>query len=211
MKIKGILLASILAMSAVSGAYAQDSVRHLQDLIGARGGNGEYQMEQRGYRWVRTDKSSGDAYSYWRDNRSGRCVSIRTSQGRYASIVNTPDFDCQGGNEVDGSNVAQEQGDKFSTVCGVAVNGQSYRYRCEVVDIYKGNRLTKTVLHYPDQTLKLLWHGRNSVTVRVKGLADREARYSSSEGETNFRMDSKTYFFISNKDAARREVENFRD
>ncbi len=211
MKIKGIFFASILAMSAVSGASAQDPVRHLQDLIGARGGDGEYQMEQRGYNWVRTDKSGGDAYSYWRDNRSGRCVTIRTSQGRYASIVSSHDFDCQESNQGGESNVSQGERDKFQTVCGVVADGQSYSYKCEIVDIYEGNQLIKTMLHYPDQKLKLIWHGRNSVTVRVKGLADREARYSTSEGETNFRMDNKTYFFISDKDAARLDVEHFRN
>ncbi|MBW1749865.1 MAG: hypothetical protein JRJ37_04040 [Deltaproteobacteria bacterium] len=211
MKIKGILFVSILAMFAASGAFAQDSVRHLQDLIGVRGVDGDNQMERLGYHRLRTDKSGNDFYSYWRDKRTGGCVNVRISEGFIASIVNTPDFDCQGGNQGDGSNVAQEQRDKFSTVCGVAVDGQPYRYRCEVVDVYKGSQLTKTVLHYPDLKIKLLWHGRNSVTVRMEGMHDQETRYSTSEGETRFRFSDKTYFYISNKDAARREVDNFRN
>jgi hypothetical protein len=36
-------------------------------------------------------------------------------------------------------------------------------------------------------------------------------RYSSYEGETNFQFGDKTYFYISNKDAARMEVQNFRE
>lgn len=75
---------------------AQDRVPNLQDLIGARGGDGEYQMKQRGYTYVRTDKSGGSAYSYWREYRSNRCVTVRTSDGRYQSIVYAPDMDCDG-------------------------------------------------------------------------------------------------------------------
>jgi hypothetical protein len=53
-------------------------------------------MERRGYHWVRTEKSGGDAYSYWRENENGQCVVVRTSNGRYASIVYSSDFDCRG-------------------------------------------------------------------------------------------------------------------
>ncbi len=211
MKIKGILFTSIMTLSAVSAAYAQDSVRHLQDLIGARGRDGEYQMRKRGYHWMRTAKSNGDSYSYWHDNRSGHCVSIRTSQGLYVSILDTPDFDCQEGKQKGGTGGNSEQGDKFSTVCGVAVNDQLSSYQCEAIDVYQGNRLNHTVLHYPDQTLRLLWHGRNSATVRIQGMNDQEIRYSSSEGETRFRFSDKTYFYISNKEAARRETESFKN
>ena len=81
--------------SSSASASQQGSVSSLEDLIGARGRSGEEQMEQRGYTWVRTDKSGGSAYSYWREQRSGQCVSVRTTEGRYASIVYTPDFDCR--------------------------------------------------------------------------------------------------------------------
>ncbi len=66
------------------------------------------------------------------------------------------------------------------------------------------------VLHYPDLKIKLLCHGRNGVTVRMEGMHDQETRYSTSEGETSFLFSDKTYFYISNRDATRREVENFR-
>lgn len=207
MIIKGLIFASFLAIFAVPGAFAQDSVRHLQDLIGVRGVDGDNQMERLGYHRLRTDKSGNDFYSYWRDNRTGGCVNVRISEGFIASIVNTPDFDCQGDGGPTGD---QSQSDKFTTVCGVVVDGRSYRYRCEVVDVYKGIQLTKTVLHYPDLKIKLLWHGRNSVTVRMEGMHDQETRYSTSESETSFRLSDKTYFYISNKDAARREIGDFR-
>jgi len=91
-------LGMVIAGLALTGvASAQEPVRNLQDLIGARGSDGEYQMKQRGYNYVRTEKSGGSAYSYWRESRSSRCVTVRTADGRYRSIVYAPDFDCQGG------------------------------------------------------------------------------------------------------------------
>ncbi len=68
---------------------------YLQDLVGAKGRDAEYSMEERGFVWIRTEKSDTDSYSYWRHNRSGQCISVRTTDGRYAAIVETPDYDCQ--------------------------------------------------------------------------------------------------------------------
>lgn len=99
MKITTILLALVVSLSTAGTLFAQRSIPHLQDLIGARGRDGESQMKHRGYSWVRTEKSDNSAYSYWQDNRSGRCVTVRTTQGRYASIVSAPDFDCNHGGQ----------------------------------------------------------------------------------------------------------------
>jgi len=38
-----------------------------------------------------------------------------------------------------------------------------------------------------------------------------DGRYSISEGETDIHYEDKTYFYISNKDAARMEVQHFQD
>ncbi len=92
-----VVIAAALAAVLVAGsAVAQQPVRNLQDLVGARGGDGEYQMQQRGYANVRTSKEGGSSYTYWRESRSNRCVAVRTADGRYQSIVYVPDFDCGG-------------------------------------------------------------------------------------------------------------------
>jgi len=96
MKIASIVLACIISLALAGELLAQEPVQGLQDLIGARGRDGEGQMERRGYSYIRTDKSGGSSYTYWRDNRSGQCVNVRTSNGRYASIVYTMEFDCTG-------------------------------------------------------------------------------------------------------------------
>jgi len=106
---------------------------------------------------------------------------------------------------------SQERKDAFETICGVIVNGKNYRYRCKVEDFYTGSRKTKTMLYFPDQTIGLIWKSGNSVELNFEGMVPKNARYSTSEGETNFRFENKTYFYISNKAAARREVENFRN
>jgi hypothetical protein len=72
-------------------------VPSLQDLVGARGSSGESELRNRGYTWVRAEQSGGDSYAYWRENKSGQCVVVRTSDGRYASIAYGMDTSCQQG------------------------------------------------------------------------------------------------------------------
>jgi hypothetical protein len=55
------ILMMMAAVLVTGGAVAQDRVPSLQDLIGARGGDGEYQMQQRGYTHVRTSKEGGSS------------------------------------------------------------------------------------------------------------------------------------------------------
>ncbi|OEU50250.1 MAG: hypothetical protein BA866_10530 [Desulfobulbaceae bacterium S5133MH15] len=102
MPLFGLVVAGLAACETMpeSGAGSTPAIQHgtvssLKDLVGARGRDGEDQMVNRGYTWARTDKSGGSAYSYWREKGSGNCVSVRTSEGRYKSIVYTPGSDCQ--------------------------------------------------------------------------------------------------------------------
>ena len=68
---------------------------HVQDLVGARGRDGEGILEERGFVWVKTEKSAGSSYTYWKHNQSGQCISVRTADGRYTSLVNTLPYDCE--------------------------------------------------------------------------------------------------------------------
>ena len=68
---------------------------YVQDLVGARGRDGEGRLEERGFIWVKTEKSDSSSYTYWKHNQSGQCISVRTTDGRYASLVKTPPFDCE--------------------------------------------------------------------------------------------------------------------
>ncbi|MUG91359.1 hypothetical protein F7734_02185 [Scytonema sp. UIC 10036] len=83
--------------SSASSSYpdAGTSVSRLSDLVGARAGQAENLVKKRGYRFVKTDSPSGDAiYSYWQEAKTNYCVTIRTEQGRYQSIVYATPVDC---------------------------------------------------------------------------------------------------------------------
>ncbi len=66
----------------------------LQDLVGARGRDGESILDNRGFDWVTTKKTGGSSYSFWKNRQSGQCISVRTADGRYAAIVNTASYVC---------------------------------------------------------------------------------------------------------------------
>jgi len=66
---------------------AGTTVGRLRDLIGARAGQAENTVKQRGYRYVGGSKSGDASYTYWLESRTNYCVTIRTEQGRYQSIV----------------------------------------------------------------------------------------------------------------------------
>lgn len=97
------ILKNRLLVSLMLGFYtliatqvnAQDKVPDLQDLVGVRGSSGEMEMKNRGYEFLRTDKSDSGVYMYWQESSSGKCVTVRVEEGRYQSFVYTPDFDCQ--------------------------------------------------------------------------------------------------------------------
>jgi len=83
------------AAFSLQGAYAQDAVPGLSDLVGAKAGQAENTVQERGYTWIKTDKQGGSSYSYWTESGSNKCVVIRTEDGRYQSIVYSPAMDCE--------------------------------------------------------------------------------------------------------------------
>jgi len=94
MKIKTALLSIFLALSTLtiaSVSHAQevgDPVNRLSDLVGAKAGQAENELIQRGYQFVKRESTSGDSvYSYWRETKTKKCITIQTQQGRYASFV----------------------------------------------------------------------------------------------------------------------------
>jgi hypothetical protein len=75
-----------------------NNYRDLQDLVGARGSDSEYQLGQRGYTLSKTDKSSGyDVYQNWYNSSLRKCVTVRISDGKVQSIVDSPN-DCNSSN-----------------------------------------------------------------------------------------------------------------
>lgn len=83
--------------TAMKQPAAGTTVSRLSDLVGARAGQAENTIRERGYRFVKADPPSDSAvYSYWLEGRTNYCVTIRTEQGRYQSIAYTGgSADCQ--------------------------------------------------------------------------------------------------------------------
>ncbi len=96
------LFSALAICAAMTGAYdpaivyaqAGQTVPALSDLVGAKAGQAENTVTQRGYVWVRTAKSDDSSYGYWTESGTGKCVAIRTTEGRYQSINYAPDTDC---------------------------------------------------------------------------------------------------------------------
>lgn len=193
----------LLAFTIATRVNAQTPVTNLQDLVDARGSSGEAELQNRGYEFIRTEKSEDSAYSYWTENETGKCVTVRTENGRYQSLVYAPSSDC---GTASASNLKTET---FETICGVIVDGQNYSYLCEVSEQYNGENKVKTTLRYPDIELQLIWKPDNQVSINTTGASSIEATYSTSEGETDIFTSEKTYFYISDKNMAAWEVENF--
>lgn len=203
----GALTVFLLAQAA----YAQDPAPGLQDLVGARGSSGEQALQQRGYRFVKGEKSGSDSYTNWRNIRTGQCITVRTANGRYQSLVTSPSFDCQdGAAESAPAPGPGPSGGRFATVCGVTVQGKLYRYKCTVEGAAPGGR-GRTVLRYPDQTITLNWQGGRRVSVTFEGMKPQQLTYNTSEGTTQFIFEGKTYFYTSDPGAAEMEVKHFKD
>jgi hypothetical protein len=73
----------------------------LQDLVGARGSSGESQLESRGYTYVSGSKGGNSSYTNWR--KGSHCVTVRTTNGHYDSIVDVGMADCEGGGHQGGT------------------------------------------------------------------------------------------------------------
>lgn len=76
-----------------SGAAGAAGAAGLQDLVGARGSSGEAELESRGYTFVKSEKGGDSSYTNWR--KGSHCVTVRTVDGHYKSIVDVTMLDCQ--------------------------------------------------------------------------------------------------------------------
>jgi hypothetical protein len=93
-------VAAGVAISEASKHKAESTTNHggsgaagLQDLVGARGAGGESELERRGYTFVKGEKGGDSSYTNWR--KGSHCVTVRTVDGHYKSIVDAPMPDCQ--------------------------------------------------------------------------------------------------------------------
>jgi hypothetical protein len=88
-------LFSLLTLVAAAPYPAQDTPGDLRDMVGARAGQAEGELQRRGYRSVGGEKGDDRSYAYWWNAERQRCVTVATMEGRYHSITTSPAPDCQ--------------------------------------------------------------------------------------------------------------------
>lgn len=89
-----------LAAAAMTLAIATPSLLHaqapgLEDMVNARAGQAEAELQRRGYRNMGGEKGGDRSYAYWWNADRRQCVSIATRNGRYVSITPTTAPDCR--------------------------------------------------------------------------------------------------------------------
>jgi heat shock protein HslJ len=89
----------------------------------------------------------------------------------------------------------------FSTVCGVSVGGQDYRYRCTVEGGAPG-AADQTTLHFPDNSVTIAWRGGTRATATFAGMVPRDITVTTADGVTRFEFDNKVYFYASDRAVA---------
>jgi hypothetical protein len=83
-----------LALATIP-SVAQAQRTGLEDMIGARAGQAESELQRRGYRNVGGEKGDDRSYAYWWNDEHHQCVSIATMNGRYQSVTLTSAPDCR--------------------------------------------------------------------------------------------------------------------
>lgn len=77
-------------------AFAQPAA-DVADLAGARAAGGETQLLARGYVSRRSTTVGEQRYSFWWNQRLGRCLSVSTVDGRYGALISVPTENCDNG------------------------------------------------------------------------------------------------------------------
>jgi len=102
------MIASGIALAmAITPALARNASQ-MSDLVGARAGQAEGQVESRGFTYVDGHNGSNYVHTYWWHARDKNCIEIKTADGRYQSIADAPNSDCNqhGGGSGAGAAVA---------------------------------------------------------------------------------------------------------
>ena len=85
--------AAFAAAFASSSAVAQ-SAPDVEDLVGARAAGGETQLLSRGYVSRHSTVVRDQRFTFWWNERTQRCISVSTVDGRYAAILGVPQANC---------------------------------------------------------------------------------------------------------------------
>jgi hypothetical protein len=87
-------------------AAAAKSANDLRDLVGARAGQAEGDLESRGWVSISNHKDYDRSHTYWWNRDRKNCVRVTTSDGRYQSITDVSNADCNQKGGSDGAAAA---------------------------------------------------------------------------------------------------------
>ncbi len=87
----------LLAAAAMPLSAAAQNAPDVADLAGARAAGGETQLLARGYESRRSTTVGTQRYSFWWNQRTGRCLSVSTVDGRYGALIAVPPENCDNG------------------------------------------------------------------------------------------------------------------
>lgn len=89
-----ILACTAVAMVLAPVAATAKSASSLSDLVGARAGQAEGDLESRGWVSISNYKDNDRSHSYWWNAARKNCVRVTTFDGRYQSISDVGNVDC---------------------------------------------------------------------------------------------------------------------
>ena len=87
--------ALVLLGAGAPPAVALAQSTGLGDMVGARAGQAEGELERRGYRNVGGQKGDDRSYTNWWNAERRQCVTIAVMDGRFSSITPTTAPDCR--------------------------------------------------------------------------------------------------------------------
>lgn len=98
----------------------------LKDMVGLSARNIDSEMQQRGYEFIKTEKSSYTSYTYWWNNSKFKCVSIATEDGRIASALAVGVSNCNQYNRDDDNDTSQANNDSHRSHYNASYHEAAY-------------------------------------------------------------------------------------
>ena len=184
----------------------------LRDLVGAKGAGGETEMQNRGYKPAGGSQAGDSSFTYWREPMSNRCVAVRTTNGRYASITYTKDADCQGGTA---TQLPASWRQRRRAADGLRRRDRRQDLPLSLPAAHRGLRGTGLLPFDPDHARQRaqdhLGQEQRRSRCRPTGTNPQKTTSSFRDGQTRFDYGGNTYFVYRSPDRAQRELANFHD
>ncbi len=201
---------AVLAVSLLAGvsSAADEPVPALQDLMGAKGASVETSLTGRGYTFLGRGEGARADFQYWREPKTSQCVGVRYRDNRVTAVVHTANAECEKA-AVNKPKAPAPTATGFHTVCGVTVDGKTYRYKCTVEGAASGGP-GQTTLHFPDNTVTLKWLSATKASAIFEGMNPQDVDVTTAEGTTQFLFEGKPYFWVSDRRAAELELKALR-